>query len=64
MSDDKIYEEPSDVTAEEGVVSIKGPDSVDVQMTPEAADETSERLLYGSLKARGQKVSEKARGGK
>lgn len=64
MSDDKIYEEPSEVSAEDGVVSVKGPDSVDVQMTPEAADETSERLLYGSLKARGQKVSEQARGGK
>ena len=60
MPDDKIYKEPSDVTAEDGVVSVKGPDAVDVQMTPEAADETSERLLYGSLKARGQKVSEDA----
>ena len=47
--------------AEEGVVKVKGPDFVDVQMTREAADETSNRLLYGALKARGQKVSEKGR---
>jgi hypothetical protein len=64
MSDDKIYKEPSDVSAEDGVVSVKGPDAVDVQMTPDAADETSERLLYGSMKARGQKVREGRRGNK
>ncbi len=64
MSDEEIYDEPSDVSAKEGVVSVKGPDSVDVRMTPDAADETSERLLYGSLKARGQRISEKARRGK
>ncbi len=61
MTDEEIYDEPSDVSAKEGVVRVKGPDSVDVQMTPDAADETSERLLYGSLKARGQEVSERAR---
>ena len=58
MPDDKIYEEPSDVTVEDGVVSVKGPDSVDVKMTPEAADETSERLLYGAMQALGQKIPE------
>ncbi len=60
MTDDKIYEEPSDVTAEAGVVTVKGPDAVDVRMTPEAADETSERLLYGAMQALGQKVQEDA----
>ena len=64
MSDEKIYQEPSDVSVEDGVVSVKGPDSVDVKMTPEAADETSERLLRGALKAHGQQVTEKARRGK
>jgi hypothetical protein len=61
MSDDKIYEKPSKVTVEDGVVSVKGPDAVDVQMTPEAADETSERLLYGAMKALGQKHVEETR---
>jgi hypothetical protein len=58
MADDKIYEEPSEVTVEHGVVCVKGPDSVDVKMTPEAADETSERLLYGAMQAMGQRITE------
>ena len=51
---DKIYYEPGDVDAEDGVVLQKGPDAVDIQMTPEAAEETSERLNMGAMKARGQ----------
>ena len=57
MSDDKIYPDPSEVTVDDGVVHVKGPDAVDVRMTPEAADETSERLLYGAMHALGQKVT-------
>jgi len=57
MPDEEIYDEPSNVNVKEGVVSIKGPDAVDVRMTAEAAVETSDRLLYGALKARGQKIS-------
>lgn len=55
MSVKKIYEQPSSVTAEEGDVLVKGPDNVDVGLTPEAAEETSNRLLEGSMKARGQR---------
>ena len=51
---DKIFDEPGDVDAEDGVVLQKGPDAVDIQMTPEAAEETSERLNTGAMKARGQ----------
>lgn len=61
MPDEEIYDEPSEVRADDGVVKVKGPDSVDVKMTPEAADETSDRLLHSALKAQGQKVSKKAR---
>jgi hypothetical protein len=61
MSDKEIYNEPSEVRADDGVVKVKGPDAVDVQLTPDAADETSDRLLYGALKARGQEVSKKGR---
>ena len=43
----EIYEQPSTVTAEEGDVLVKGPDHVDVALTPEAAEETSNRLLEG-----------------
>ena len=53
-TDDKIYDEPSEIAAESGAVTVKGPDAVDVRLTPEAAEETSNRLLEGSMKARGQ----------
>lgn len=55
MPDKKIHQQPSSVTAEEGDVFVKGPDDVDVALSPEAAEETSNRLLEGSMKARGQR---------
>jgi hypothetical protein len=54
MTDKTIYDEPSDVDAENGTVVVNGPDAVDVRLTPEAAEETSERLSTGAMKARGQ----------
>ena len=46
MSPEKraIYDDPSSVAAVDGAVELDGPDAVDVAMTPEAAEETSERL--------------------
>ncbi|HXG99763.1 MAG TPA: hypothetical protein VNI79_05035 [Sphingomicrobium sp.] len=61
MTKEPIYDQPSDVTATDGVVRVKGPDSVDVELTAEAADETSDRLLEASLKARGQIIREQQR---
>lgn len=55
MPDAPIYDEPGEVDAEEGIVVLKGPDDVDVRMTPDAAEETSERLNTGAMKARGQR---------
>ena len=55
MSAKEIYSKPSDVTAEDGVVNVDGPDAVDVAFTPEAARETSDRLLEGAMEAQGQK---------
>ena len=55
MHDDNIYDQPSDVDAEDGIVVVKGPDAVDVRMTPDAAEETSDRLTTGAMKARGQR---------
>ena len=55
MQDRKIYRQPSSVTARDGKVLVDGPDAVDVALTPEAAEETSNRLLEGSMKARGQR---------
>ena len=56
--DRTIYDEASEVEAEDGVVSLKGPDAVDVRMTPDAAEETSDRLSTGAMKARGQRYFE------
>jgi len=55
MTDDTVHTEASKVTANEGTVAQQGPDQVDVQLTPEAAQETSDRLLEGAMKAKGQK---------
>ena len=55
MDKDIIYSEPSRVTAEDGAVAVDGPDDVDVAMTPEAAEETSERLVSEAVRARGQR---------
>jgi hypothetical protein len=56
--DRTIYDEASEVEAEDGVVSLKGPDAVDVRLTPDAAEETSDRLGTGAMKARGQRYFE------
>ena len=56
--DRTIYDEASEVEAEDGVVSLKGPDAVDVRLTPDAAEEISDRLNTGAMKARGQRYFE------
>jgi hypothetical protein len=58
---EKIYDCPSEVAAEDGHVIIDGPDGVDVSLSPDAALETSERLLKGGLMARGQQIEEERR---
>ena len=50
------YDTPSEVAAQEGEVIVDGPDGVAVSLTPEAALETSDRLLRGGLAARGQQI--------
>jgi len=47
MSDKTIYDEASEADAKDGVVSVQGPDAVDVLMAPDAAEETSDRLNTG-----------------
>ncbi len=39
------------------MVVVDGPNGIAYSMTPEAADETSERLLTGAAKAKGQEVA-------
>ena len=56
MHDDETYDEPSDVAAKDGRVKLDGPDSVDVTLTPEAAEATAERMLDEAVMARGQRI--------
>jgi hypothetical protein len=51
----QLYDEATTVTAEDGQVVLDGPDGVDVKLTPEAAKETSDRLLDGAVEAAGQR---------
>jgi hypothetical protein len=55
--DDKVYDEASKVEAEDGEVIVDGPDGVDVRLTPDAAAETSDRLLDAAGIAQGQKLA-------
>ena len=54
MSHNKIYNDPGTVSADDGVVHLDGPDGIDVRLTIDAAEEISDRLLNGAMKARGQ----------
>ena len=64
MGQKQIYNKASDVTVEDGVVNVDGPDAVDVALTPDAAMETSDRLLEGAMNARGQKYfADRRKGG-
>jgi hypothetical protein len=58
MERDKVHDEPSIVEIEGETVRMKGPADVDVRFTPDAAEETSERLLDGAMKVRGQRYFE------
>lgn len=55
MTRNKLYDEATEVTAKDGDVILDGPDSVDVKITPEAAEETAENLIDGAVMARGQR---------
>ena len=55
--ENKPHDTPSEVDAEEGEVLMDGPNGVAVSFTPEAASETSDRLLHGAAKARGQQMA-------
>jgi hypothetical protein len=56
-----VETEPSEVTAENGLVFVDGPDGVAFVTTPEAAEETSQRLLDAAAQAIGQQHVEEMR---
>ena len=47
----ETYSKPTDVTSEKGRVFLDGPNGVDVAMTPDAAQETGDRLIDEAAKA-------------
>ena len=55
MDDSEPFDEPSKVKVTDGAVKVRGPDDVDVELTPAAAVETSDRLLDAAMKARGNR---------
>jgi hypothetical protein len=55
MAHDQVYDEPSKVHAEDGAVTMDGPDAIDVKLTPEAAEKTSDGLAEEAVRARGQR---------
>ena len=53
--DKEIHDVPSQVVADDGNVSVEGPDGVSVCFTPDAAEETSNRLFDAAAEAGGQR---------
>ncbi len=51
--------EPSDCFVEEGLIVQHGPDGLSATFTPEAALETSDRMLQAALLALGQEAIRK-----
>ena len=54
MPEHPIHDIACQIVARDGVVTIAGPDDIEISLTPDAAVETSDRLLHGAMKARGQ----------
>ena len=50
----EVHEEPIEVQAEDGNVALAGPDGALMVLSPEAPEETSDRLWRGAMVARGQ----------
>jgi hypothetical protein len=62
MAKKPIYHDASKVKASDGSVAVDGPDDVDVNLTPEAAEETADRLIDEAVVARGQRRIDKLTG--
>lgn len=56
MSDSKVHDEPSMVASEDGIVIVDGPGGITVSFTPQAAIETSDRLLQAGTHAHGHNL--------
>ena len=58
MAGKELFDEATEVHAVDGKVELDGPDGVDVALTPEAAEETADRMFRASAKAAGQRKLE------
>ena len=47
----EVHDAPSEAEANHGLVAVKGPDAVDVVMTPKAALRTAERISSAAVEA-------------
>ena len=56
MDPKELYDEATEVHAGDGEVTLDGPDGVDVALTPEAAEETGDRIVRASAEAAGQRL--------
>jgi hypothetical protein len=56
MSERKPCDRPMKVAAEDGEVVIDGPFNLVISLTPEAAEESSNRLYQCTAVARGQRI--------
>jgi hypothetical protein len=55
MTEKQLFGKASDVSSDDGQVLVDGPDGVDVALTPEAAEETGDRLIEHAANAAGQR---------
>lgn len=58
---EEAHDTPAEVTASEGDVNVEGPGGISYAFTPDAAVETSDRLLVKAAEARGQQIEEERR---
>ena len=50
---------PADIEAQDGEVRVEGPGGIQYSFTPDAAIETSDRMLEGGMAAKGQLLKKK-----
>ena len=55
----KINDDPARVEAVDGEVEMEGPGGIVVSLTPDAAAETSDRLLAAAGQAEGQRMEKR-----
>ncbi len=63
MANKELFDEATKIEAVDGNVELDGPDGVDVALTPEAAEETVDRMFRASAEAAGQRRLSRNRAG-